>query len=198
MHKVSSEKVILTDCDGVLLDWFTAFNEWMVTKGYKSIDNIESKYNIHEIYHMYKSDSKLLIREFNNSAWMYDLTPLGASIKYVRKLYEEHGFVFHCITSLSDDPKAAKLRKMNLENVFGKGIFTKIECLPCGADKDSALEMYRGSECFWLEDKVENADLGIEMGLRSILIGHTHNKDYTGSAVRCENWKEVYEEIVGV
>jgi len=57
--------------------------------------------------------------------------------------------------------------------------------------------MYRGSECFWLEDKVENADLGIEMGLRSILIGHTHNKDYTGSAIRCENWKEVYEEIVG-
>ena len=29
----SKYKIILTDCDGVLLDWEKAFTEWMESKG---------------------------------------------------------------------------------------------------------------------------------------------------------------------
>ena len=197
MFTVDKKKVILTDCDGVLLDWFVAFEEWMSIRGYNSIAGFDGVYNVNEIFGVPKGVTKPLVKEFNNSAWMLDLSPLGGAIKYVKKLHEEYGYVFHCITSLSDDPKAAKLRMMNLENVFGKGIFTKVECLPCGADKDASLEMYRESECFWIEDKKENADLGIELGLDSILIAHDHNYSYNGQAKRCQDWKEIYNYIIG-
>ena len=69
-------------------------------------------------------------------------------------------------------------------------------CLECGGDKDEALEQYRDSSCAWIEDKSENADLGIELGLNSMLIEHEHNKDYVGNAVQVKNWKEIYELLV--
>jgi len=192
---VSSEKVILTDCDGVLLDWLVSFRSWMDSRGYKTVEDKENSYDISEAYGITKSGGSLLVREFNASAWMASLTPFGGAIEYVQRLYREHGYVFHCITSMSTDPKAKELRMMNLENVFGKGIFTQLECLDCGADKDDALEPYRDSDCFWIEDKPENADAGIEMGLRSILIAHPHNAGYTGTASRVANWKGIYDII---
>ncbi len=75
------KKIILTDADGVLLDWEFAFGVWM----------------------------------------------------------EQHGFVFHCITSMSSDENAQELRKMNLRKLFGETAFTKFIILDTGADKDDVL-----------------------------------------------------------
>jgi hypothetical protein len=97
---------------------------------------------------------------------------------------------------LSLDEYAGKLRKKNLEALFGKTVFEKIECLDCGADKDDALLPYKDSGCVWVEDKKSNADLGINLGLQSYLIEHEHNKNYNGDAVRVKYWKEIYESII--
>jgi hypothetical protein len=43
---------------------------------------------------------------------------------------------------------------------------------------------------------MENCDLGIELGLNSILIAHGHNENYQGSAPRVKNWREIYEMLV--
>ena len=66
-----------------------------------------------------------------------------------------------------------------------------------GADKDEALEEYRDSGCFWIEDKVENAELGVELGLETILIEHGHNEDYENENIqKVTHWKEIYDLIV--
>ena len=56
-------------------------------------------------------------------------------------------------------------------------MFSELVCLDTGADKDDALERYRDSGLYWIEDKVQNANLGATLGLNSILIEHSHNKD---------------------
>ena len=53
------------------------------------------------------------------------------------------------------------------------------------------------SGCIWVEDKPENADLGVKLGLDSYLMSHPHNIDYVGSATCVNNWKEIYNKIVG-
>ena len=53
------------------------------------------------------------------------------------------------------------------------------------------------SGCYWVEDKVENSDLGVDMGLSSLLIAHGHNVDYDGDATRVANWKEIYNIVMG-
>lgn len=186
-------KTILVDCDGVLLDWEYAFDCWMHRHGY-SVE-VEDEYKMNIKYGLEKSEAKRLVRMFNESAWIRKLPPLRDAIKYVKKLHEEHGYIFHAITSLSNDQYSQHLRTKNLRELFGDSVFERYVYLDTGADKDEALLEYSGCGCFWVEDKPENADLGLRMGLESLLVAHGHNAYYSGDAIRVQNWKQIYELI---
>jgi hypothetical protein len=194
---VDNEKVILTDCDGVLLDWEYKFHSWMSDRGYALGPRQDETYDIAEKYGIENDLSKQLVRAFNESASVGKLPPLRDAIKYVKKLHEEHGYVFHCITSMSLSKDAYYLRLQNLEDVFGKTVFERLVCLDTGADKDEALLPYKNSDCWWLEDKPENADLGVEYGLNTLLVAQAHNSEYNGPAKRVQSWKDIYEEVTG-
>ena len=165
------DKVIYTDCDGVLLDWESAFHDWMDRKGYTAAD--KSLYKMNLAYGIEKAESKRLIREFNESASMLDLPALRDARSAVSRLVEA-GYRFHVISSLSNDPNAHALRIMNLEAVFGKDAFVGFDFLDTGADKDEILAtLPKGA--LWIEDKDENAIVGKELGLDSVLVAHAHN-----------------------
>jgi hypothetical protein len=191
-------KIILTDADGVLLDWEYAFDVYMSQHGFNKVDGGNLKYNIGARYGIDMDQGKKLIKIFNESAHMGFLPPLRDAMYYVKRLHEEHGYVFHCITSLSKDENAQELRKMNLKKLFGETAFEKFIFLDTGADKDEALEPYRNSELWWIEDKIVNCQVGNGLGLKSLLMEHGHNMDYEDPAIpRVKNWKEIYQKIVG-
>ena len=189
-------KLILTDADGVILDWEWAFSVWMQERGYTlTADNKKS----YDLYHQYKEleqkDYKKVVRTFNESAAIGFLPALRDSAHYVKRLHEEHGYEFRVITSLSLDKNAGKLREMNLRKLFGNAIESVI-CLDTGADKDQALEPYRDSGLWWIEDKPANADVGHSLGLRSILIEHGHNMHHECEYPVVKNWRELYELVL--
>jgi FMN phosphatase YigB (HAD superfamily) len=188
-------KLILTDADGVLFDWEYSFDQWMKRHGYtiKQTGN----YLMDVKYGLEKKETKRLIRMFNESAWIRKLPPLRDAIHYVKKLHQEHGYIFHCITSLSNDDYSQHLRTKNLREMFGDTVFEKYVYLDTGADKDEVLVPYKDSGCYWIEDKPENVDVGINLGLDGILVHHVHNQDYMGNAHRVRTWKDIYELITG-
>jgi len=190
-----SDKIILTDCDGVLLDWETAFHKWMESHGHVLVAH--GMYDICEQYGMEKPVGKELIKIFNESAWIGYLKAYRDARSGVAKLYE-HGYRFHCITSLSLDKKSIRLRRYNLENIFGKGTFKEIICLDTGSHKDKALSEYVGSETYWIEDKLENAEDGARIGLKSILLTHNHNEneELTNGIQRANDWSGIVDIIV--
>lgn len=192
-------KVILTDCDGVLLNWEYAFSCWMEQHGHTAIKGGNLLYDIGKRFDLTKEQAKQQIKIFNESAAIGFLPALRDAMFYVKRLHEEHGYEFHCITSLSTDPNAYKLRKMNLEKLFGPTAFTRLVCLDTGADKDAALEEYRDTDLYWIEDKLENAEAGLNYGLRPILMEHGFNMHDTLSEGihKVTNWKEIYVHITG-
>jgi len=188
--------VILVDCDGVLLNWEYAFDIWMEQHGFKKVPGAEFNYDIAKNYNIDRDQGKKLIKIFNESAAIGFLPPLRDAMYYVKRLHEEFGFVFHCITSLSLDPNAKKLREMNLAKLFGETAFEKVVCLDTGADKDQALLPYKDTYCWWVEDKFENAEVGLQLGLKSILMEHGHNMHHYHEDIRkVTNWKEAFEII---
>lgn len=193
---MKEKKVILTDVDGCLLNWEYAFDIYLQTHGFNKVPGGELDYSIAKRYDISDDQGRKLIKMFNESAAIGFLPPLRDAMYYVKRLHEEHGYVFHCITSLSLDPNAQKLREMNLNKLFGDTAFKKIVCLDTGADKDFALEPYRDSGYWWIEDKPENAVTGHQMGLRSLLVEHGHNMHYYHAHVPIvKNWREIYERI---
>ena len=189
------DKVILVDADGVLLDWMYAFDQWMKRHGYKI--SMNELYRVADRYAIASSEGRKLARMFNESAWIRKLPPLRDSIKYVRKLHEEHGYVFHVISSLSDDEYSQHLRTKNLRELYGDTVFERYIYLDTGQDKDQALSAYEGTNCWWVEDKPENAQIGHDLGLDSILMNHEHNRHHEGNWIRVNNWSQIYDIVVG-
>ena len=190
-----SDKIILVDCDGVLCDWGYAFTQWMThTKKFKTVN--EDKYNIGERFGLDYAEGKKLVLEFNDSAAIAFLPPLRDAVYYMKRLNMLHGYKFICITSLSTNKYAQKLRTQNLEMLFGKELWEDFVYLGCGADKDEELEKFEGSNCWWIEDKPENCKTGEKFGLNPILVGHDHNSGVTDYP-RFSKWKYIYKHIVG-
>ena len=188
--------MILVDADGVLLNWEYAFSIWMETHGFNKVPGSEFEYDIGQRYNIDYAQGRKLIKIFNESAAIGFLPPLRDAMYYVKRLHEEHGYVFHCITSLSLDPSAGKLREMNLNKLFGPTAFERVVCLDTGADKHDALAVYRDSGCWWVEDKPENAEVGFNLGLKPILVEHGHNMHhYHKSIPVAKNWKEIFDLV---
>jgi hypothetical protein len=189
-------KVILTDCDGGLMNWEYAFHTWMQHRGYTPVPGNENDYDMGDRYGLDNTTKQQVVRNFNESAAIGFLPPLRDAMYYVDLLHRKHGYTFHMITSLSKDESAQALRIANTKKLFGDTAFTKFIFADTGEDKDEVLAPYIDSGLFWIEDKVENAELGVKYGLESLLIEHGHNMDCADIALM-KNWKEVYDFITG-
>ena len=190
------QKIILTDCDGVVLDWEEGFSIWMEHHGHSKVEGYQYVYSIGDRYGLTKEQGNKLVKQFNESAAIGFLPPLRDAQYFVKKLHEQHQYKFICITSLSLDPYAKYLRERNLKKLMGDA-FIDVVCLDTGADKDIILEEYgvKFPGNYWIEDKPENVNWGIDAGLNGILIEHGHNLDYKGNATIVKNWQEIYNII---
>ena len=186
------DKVILTDADGVLLNWEYAFITWMEEHGYELKEGSQFVYDVAQRFGLEKAKSKKLIRFFNESATIGFL-PAHRDAEHYVKLLGKLGYKFHVITSLSKNINAQKLRTKNLQKLFGD-VFDDFVYLDTGEDKD-ILSMYEGTDLYWIEDKPENVEEGMKYGLKGILMEHGHNMDYAGKAQVVKDWKSIYELI---
>jgi hypothetical protein len=189
-------KKILTDVDGCLLYWEEAFHRWMAQREQHPLDRRDTYY-IHEMYpSMSQQQAVYTMTEFSNSSWMGFLDPLRDAVTGVSALVEQ-GYTFDIITSLSTDPNTTQLRTMNLANHFGANTFNQYAYLAQGASKEAALAPYAGTGHYWIEDKPENAEAGLEFGLQPILIDHPHNQWYSHPKIfRVTTWEQVADIIL--
>ena len=196
MKKVAKDKIILTDCDGVLLDWEEGFSVWMEHHGHEKVEGFQFMYDIGERYGITKDQARKLIKTFNESAAIGFLPPLRDAQYYVKMLAEKHQYKFLVLTSLSTDPYAQELRMRNLKKIFGD-FFVDVICLETGADKDEELAIlakkYEGN--YWIEDKPENVEAGVNAGFNGILIEHGHNMGYKGAFV-AKKWEDIYNLVI--
>jgi len=187
------KKTMVVDADGVLFNWEYAFNLYMEEHGFEMVDEGKLLYNIAFRYDIPNKQGKTMIKHFNESAMIGFLPPLRDAVEYVTKLAEE-GWKFICVTSLSTNKYAQKLRKKNIDKLFGCGVFEDVICLPTGADKDKVLQQFEGSNMWFVEDKVENALHGEAVGLRGLVMEHGYNMD-DDRVRRVKNWKDIYEIV---
>lgn len=195
-----SNKIILTDIDGVVLDWEYAFHIWMQEHGYEPHEDWKKFYSVEKIYSITNEKAWEYVKQFNGSAAIGFLPPLRDSMHYIKRLHEEHGFLFHAITSVGTDTNVVKLREMNLNKLFGPTTFEKVVCLSMGISKTDALQEYAemGFAGLWIEDKVTNAVAGAGLGFRTLLMEHGHNMEYLNVQYTIvKNWKQIYEIATG-
>ena len=195
---VLTNKIILTDCDGVCLDWETAFFTWMAHNGIQPVgEDWKMKYKVSDRFGVTVAEGKRLTNQFNSSAAIGFLPPLRDAQHYMKLLAEKHGYRFVAVTSLHEDKYAQELRTRNLKKLFGEDTFHDYIYLACGADKDEILEelshKYYGAP--WIEDKYVNCEAGRNVGFECSLVEHGHNMNYKGNALVVQNWEQIYDHL---
>ena len=204
----TSNRIILTDVDGVLLEWEHHFTKWMLQrtlfdeKGaryhpYRLLPNKENTYEMAERFGLTVTEIRKEIREFNRSAWMGTQRPMLESQTWI-KLMAAEGWTFIPITSQTSDIPAQQLRKKRLGELFGDHVFTNYHILGTGADKDGALAEFHNTGLYWVEDKPKNAVAGLKYGLKPILIDHPYNQDFNHDGIiRVSNWQDIHQIVSG-
>jgi len=205
---ISNNRIILTDVDGVLLEWEHHFTKWMLQRTlfdergaryhpHKLLADKQNTYEMAERFGVTISEIRKEIREFNRSAWMGTQRPMPDSQTWVKLLAAE-GWTFIPITSQTSDIPAQCLRKRRMGELFGEHIFSNYHILGTGADKDSALAEFHNTGLYWVEDKPKNAVTGLKYGLKPILIDHPYNRDFDHPEVtRVNNWQDIHQIVSG-
>lgn len=184
---------ILTDCDGVILNWEEAFHKWMIDNGFERNDGHRDKYHLSHQYDMSGGEISLLIREFNDSSNIGFLKPFRDALDILPTL----DATFTVITSLSKNKYSQYLRIRNIQNVFPDVVFDDFLFLDTGEKKTKVLKEFSGTNYYWIEDKFENALEGHQLGLKSILMLHDHNSEKAkkSNMLYAENWFEIRDII---
>lgn len=196
MSDVLFDNVILVDYDGVCAYWEHAFANWMYLNGYGKPN--PGEYELDQKYDITPELGNLLSKMFNESAALATLPPMKDAIKYIRKLHEEHGYVFHCITAIPDIPASREARWKNIRSLFGDTAFERLTLCGESKAKDGLLRSHAGSGCFWIEDVPQNAEYGLNHGLKPLLFDQHYNTSYSHPLIpRVHNWKEIYMYITG-
>ena len=200
----TSDRIILTDVDGVLLEWEYHFTQWMLQRNYyddkeqrvypyKLLPDKQNTYEMADRFGLSITEIRKEIREFNKSAWMGTQCPMPDSQTWVKLLAAE-GWTFIPITSQTSDIPAQALRKKRLGELFGDHIFKNYHILDTGSDKDSVLAEFHNTGLYFIEDKPKNALTGLKYGVRPILIDHPYNRDFQHpDVIRVNNWKQIHE-----
>jgi 5'(3')-deoxyribonucleotidase len=194
---VPYDNVIITDLDGCVVYYEHSFHMWMVDKGYKDV--VPGTYYMDEKYGISKDEAEHLVRAFNESAMLKRLPPVKDAIKYIRKLHEEYGYVFHAITAVPNTPAVLDARLTNLDNLFGTTVFERIVLCEHSADKPKYLKEYEGTECYWIEDIGKQAVMGLDFGLKPLLMDRHYNREFwcPENVRRVYDWKEIYQIVTG-
>lgn len=193
------EKLIVTDADGVLLDWENHFHAYMRSHGHERAYGNNTYWQEMNYPTLSKDEARKMVYHFNTSAWIVDMPAFRDSRSGVASLVEA-GYKFVAITAMGDDPYSKQVREINLERMFGYDVFEDVICTDMydPNSKVEALTKFGGFNHPWIEDKPSNAELGANMGYRSFLMLHKHNEDYepVGNIESVSSWGQLCDIIL--
>lgn len=190
-------RLILTDIDGVVLQWGKAFGQYIKTMGLVPDTHIiRPAYKVEKILNISKDESYQLIDEFHHSKYFTDLVPYADAVIYIDRLAKE-GYRFIGITACgrSDNKTIYDNRYKNLNKYF-RNIFEDLHIMPLGESKATYLGKYKNA--YWIEDSLKNAITGLEFGHFTFFINREEDVRDQGShpsITEFSSWKEIYSQL---
>lgn len=194
---------IITDVDGVLLDWFSGFEKWIVEiKGIKPLhDTSPSTYKLTDKYPLTFEEIVDHIAEFNSGPSFEGLKAIDGAVEYLNMLLVDNSKDVSWLSSGSVEGKEEEcfdMRSKNLRECFGKDIPGTL--LVMSASKKEYLKKYKeefGENLIFIEDSLEHAEVAVDLGIKTILLGYSYNITKKNSKLlyKAKDWKEVYSQI---
>lgn len=185
--KRSKKPVLLTDVDGVILDWVKTFGEYAVSRGFTLRMEHPKTWEMTEWFGATTEQIRELISDMNSSAIFESIPAFPDAQKVLPILAEKYDLV--AITSCSSDALTVERRIKNLELIDVK--FKDVHCLDFNVSKKDLLSAYPTT--LWVEDRFEGAESGVETGHKSFLINRSYNlNQFHQKIVKVDSWHQIH------
>lgn len=169
---------VLTDVDGVLLNWFKGFSKWMQNSGFSLRAFDPNQYLLEDCFFGIDATNILdKCREFNESYAIRGLLPMPGAQVFIENITKRYNARIVAITAMGNNERSVQFRTQNLNEVFGD-VFSEIRVIGLCEDKSLELSRYKNLQnAIWLEDNLLNALTGSKLGIRSFLFDRQYNRD---------------------
>ncbi len=168
-----NNKIILTDIDGVVLDFISNFYDYLEAEHNIKTTHEERMHQgfLHSIGFTDKDHLELFIR-YHHSDFFRDLPPFECAVEKINELSDD-GWQFVAITSChsGDERQSMEItrnsRQDNLDRHF-KGVFKELHIADWQNGKSAFLKAYKPT--WWIDDRVKHANIGHDLGHQSIIM----------------------------
>ncbi len=188
-------KLILTDIDGVVLQWGNAFGLYVKEIGLVNPDHeIQQFYDVAELLNITEEEANKLVLQFHDSEYFKHLTPYSDAVTYLHKLARE-GYRFIAISAVGDTEHIYQSRLDNLNKYFFH-VFEDLHIVSPRTSKIPYLSKY--SNAIWIEDSLEHAKSGVEVGHTSLFMDRgddLRNQKAEPPIITVESWQDVYNYL---
>lgn len=194
---------VITDVDGVLLDWFKGFETWITeVKGVKPIHGATpSMYRLTDKYPLTTKEISDHIAEFNSSSYFAELKAIDGAVQFLNFLMMDNTKDVAWLSAGSvegHEEECFDRRSANLRNCFGRDIPGTL--LVMDTPKDDYLKAYKeecGDDLVFIEDSLSHAEVAIKLGIRTILLNYSYNTTKNNSKLlyKAKNWEDIYNII---
>jgi hypothetical protein len=180
---------LLTDVDGVLLNFMPTFETWVRGLGIAPV--FRQGRTIAEYFNISEDQASQMVEAFVHDERMEYLEAFPAALEVLPRLYEA-GWRFVAVTAIPTEPEIIARRRRNLERVFGLP-FEAVHCVGYDGDKTNILGAYRPT--VWVEDNIGHAAVGATLGHRSFLIDPRAEHLVPEGVQRVTGWWEIEQSI---
>lgn len=190
-----TKPIILTDVDGVLVDWFSRLPYFLKKKGLP-YERAVAMYahghwqTIEELTGLPTPEAEALVDEYARSKYMEFLSPYKDALIAVNNL--KHHYDFVAVTAISESDECYERRKANLDFWFPNA-FTGLHCVGSGGDKQATLAKYEPT--IWIDDTPKHISEGLRAGHKCIRLVRDSRMDVTSSFI-AHNWHEISNLIL--
>ena len=186
-------KQILVDVDDTLLLFADTLQQFIGDEyGLYSDKRLKDHHNIQKLFGVDMPTLLELVEKIHRSKLMETVPAMECASVVLPELHRE-GFKFVAITACLNDKETLRMRRKNLEDVFGFE-WDDIHCVGMVNSKKDALKLYEPS--FWVDDLYHHTEAGFECGHKSFLIDKPYNRDNDHPEItRVKDWYDIAEII---
>lgn len=196
-------KIILSDIDGVMLDWMGGFSKWLNARfGWVEKPGSEIYYSVMDRFAELNNVSTVieLVTQFNNSDEFGQLEYFADAESGVNLLRERMGdkVVIVPVTQIGNTPRSRALRQKNLTDRFGADLFdfNLMYTFDLSEGKHRAFTRWQDSGILFIDDHAKHCQDAHEHGIHTFMFGTTYNLDDSIGGVRRVNcWEDWVDAI---
>lgn len=194
---MKKEDAIVLDCDDTIVKYTDGLREYIIKYYDFNPVGYPSDYILSEWIGCTDDETIEILENFNYHSHEFGLLePIDFYVRSALLELHNRGIKLIILSKCGNKGHATVLRKVNLQYVFGDIFHEFILIDPLESKKYYLRKLKETYNILaFIDDNSDNVQIGLKMGLETIMYNREHNYKYQGESYAFKNWLTIMEHL---